>query len=198
MMLSIHHAYSRNEDGEEIPTEVKARSKWLPDQAKLQYAGGTGMFSIYGGYTLGKRRQHELELGYGYRPKDIRGANDIHIVTARYLYSPIKVIDLGKNWSLSPLKTGIYFIYFFDRDLNTLNEYHPKDYYALWGDKTFQFSIGQSIHKSFKGKNTFFQGVSFYYDFNQDLTQTLSTFRSFKQPFHHLIMLGFGVGLHFE
>ncbi|BDD08692.1 hypothetical protein FUAX_11240 [Fulvitalea axinellae] len=175
----------------------KKRSLWIPDFAKLQYAGGLGMFSVHGGYNFGKRRQHELDLGFGFKPEEVRGSEDIQLLSVGYQLSTIKPIELGKGWSIDPLTVGITYIFYFDQYLDDLKDGFPEGYYFLRNDQTLQLGLEASVTKRFKKGKTI-KGMTAYFNANQDLVYLLNTYRSFRQEHGHLISLGCGVVFHFE
>jgi hypothetical protein len=112
-----------------IPTNAQDsyRSKWLPDHAKLQFAGGIGFLSIGAGYKTKKDKLHG-DLYYGYTPKSVGGLH-IHALTAKGTWFPFKNIEL-KTIQIRPFTAGLLVNYTFGKQyFGFTPENYPFDYY---------------------------------------------------------------------
>lgn len=77
---------------------------WIPDFARLQYAGQAGLLSLGIGYGWWDGRV-EISANYGYVPYFVARQN-IHTFSERNSFSPGS-LRLGGRWTWDPLLAGI-------------------------------------------------------------------------------------------
>lgn len=102
--------------------------KYLPDHAKLQFAGGIGFLSAGVGYASKKDKLH-TDLYYGYVPRSLGGIA-IHSLTGKVTWSPVKQVNRGYT-SIRPLTAGMLLNYTFGKQYFGFKpENYPYDYYG--------------------------------------------------------------------
>ena len=77
----------------------------MPKQAKLQFAGSMGMFSLGSGWYYGKNTQWETDLFVGFIPRidDMQG----HLtITLKQTFSPFR-LKLSDAFTYEPLTSGL-------------------------------------------------------------------------------------------
>lgn len=116
----------------------------IPTHTKLQYAGGMGLLSWGFGWDYGKRGQWETDILLGFTPR--YSANHFKMtLTLKQNYIPWST-SLGKNFSLEPLTTGIYFNTVFSNDFWTSEpDRYPKGYYGFSNRIRTHIFLGQRI-----------------------------------------------------
>jgi hypothetical protein len=92
-----------------IEPRASTRRPWyLPDQAKLQFAGDIGFLSPGLGYSLARGRL-EADLFFGWVPRAI-GAEDIVSFTGKLTWVPWR-IPVERRWYVRPLTLGLQVTY---------------------------------------------------------------------------------------
>ncbi|MBT3206801.1 MAG: hypothetical protein HN704_09015 [Bacteroidetes bacterium] len=140
-------------------TLIKGKDWYIPDYAKVQFAGNIGFFSIGIGYQFFNNHLYS-ELLYGYVPVSISKAEQIHTITIKNTL-PVFTKKFN-NIALSPI-TG--FTASFETGNNSflkLLDKYPKDYYST-NAFHFTFFIGASIHKDFINSKII-NGVDLYFE----------------------------------
>jgi len=125
------------------------RSKWLPDHAKLQYAGGIGFLSVGAGYATKNNKLHG-DLYYGYIPASVGGLH-IHALTAKATWFPLKNIE-HSGFQLRPLSAGVLVNYTFGKQyFGFTPENYPYDYYkfptAIHAGVFIGGQVNRQLHK---------------------------------------------------
>lgn len=108
-MPNRHHKYDKR-----VHRYRRAWEALIPTHTKLQYAGGMGLLSWGIGWDYGKRGQWETDLLLGFIPR-YSSKHFKMTMTLKQNYIPWS-IWLGKDFSLEPLTTGIYFNTVFSDD----------------------------------------------------------------------------------
>ena len=127
---------------------AQAPSKWMPDHAKLQFAGGIGFFSIGAGYAS-RKKNVEGDVYYGYVPKSIGGV-EIHALTGKLTWFPLDPFVSGKmEWK--PLSAGVLVNYTFGQQyFGFTPEKYPYDYYGHPTSIHAGIFLGGQLNRSFK------------------------------------------------
>ena len=172
----------------------KYQSQWnklMPRQAKLQFAGSMGMFSLGSGWYYGKNSQWETDLFIGFIPRidDMKG----HLtMTLKQTYVPFQ-IKFSETVRFEPLTGGAYINKIFGPYFwNTLPDRYPKNYY-FWATNTrFNVFLGQAI--SFRqGKNLTARSWSFYYEVNTNDLYFISAIGNKTIKITDILNLSFGL-----
>ena len=106
-------------------------SKWyVPELARLQYAGNTGMFSAGASWSFCKNYA-ELSSSFGYAPAFAAG-RDIYIPSLKCLFVPRLCFNFNKTFSFKPFAIGAVFSYTFKDKINNgqATENYPDVYYG--------------------------------------------------------------------
>lgn len=139
-----------------------SRNKWyIPDHAKLQFAGNIGFLSAGAGYLHGHDKL-ETDLLLGFVPKPV-GGDHIVSLTAKTTYFPWKV-NLNNDLKLYPFSVGPYLSYSFGSQFDTIlpNEYPPGYYWWATSLRVGAF-IGGKLEKHTDGSKRF-KSVAVYYE----------------------------------
>lgn len=172
----------------------KYQSQWnklMPRQAKLQFAGSMGMFSLGSGWYYGKNSQWETDLFIGFIPRidDMKG----HLtMTLKQTYVPFQ-IKFSETVRFEPLTGGAYINKIFGPYFwNRLPDRYPKNYY-FWATNTrFNVFLGQAI--SFRqGKNLTARSWSFYYEVNTNDLYFISAIGNKTIKITDILNLSFGL-----
>jgi len=108
---------------------LPARRWWVPDHARLQFAGNIGFISGGFGYTNRKRRL-EGDFYYGYVPRSVGGIA-IHTVSSKLTWFPLRPLKAGR-YEIRPLSAGILVAYTFGRQYFLFSPPHYAfDYYKF-------------------------------------------------------------------
>ncbi len=87
-------------------------SRFLPDHATIQYAGGIGFLSAGFGYES-KKLKTSFDFFYGYVPEEVGGV-DIHSITGKFTWNPLSRW-MNKDTRIDWLKTGLLINYVFGK-----------------------------------------------------------------------------------
>lgn len=146
----------------------KYRSGWsrlIPKYAKLQMAGGMGLFSVGLGWDYGKKEQWETDLFLGFLPKYSSDEAKITF-TIKQSYNPWSIPLWNRSVSFSPLRCGIYMNTIFDDDFWTREpDRYPKNYYGFSTKLRWHLFLGEQFtfeipsHRRIRHKS-----ISFYYE----------------------------------
>lgn len=182
--------------GEDKKEKTKSYwSRFIPDQAKFQFAGSMGMFSVGPGLSYGKKAQWETDLFIGYIPKidNMKG----HItLTLKQTYTPFRV-ELNDKFTYEPLTAGIYMnkifgTYFWEK----LPAKYPRNYY-FWATNTrFNIFIGQAV--SYRPSRESPRSWSFFYEVNTNDLYILSAYGNNMIDLTDIINISFGLRYRFN
>ena len=133
------------------------QKKWyIPDYAKLQFAGNIGLLSTGVGYKIFSEHLYS-DFIYGYVPSSI-SKSEIHIITQKNTF-----LIFNKNIKKFTLTPIIGHTISFETGNNSfliLPNKYPKDYYST-NAFHFTFFVGGKLHKDFN-KQLKFEGLDFY------------------------------------
>lgn len=140
-------------------------SSLVPNQAKIQYAGGMGAVSVGPGWHYGHdRRVWETDLMFGYLPA-YHSHHSKLVLTLRQIYDPFRV-RLGDNVNIDPLATGLYLTTIFsDQFWARQPDKYPKKYYGFSTKIRANIFLGQRLRYEIpRMKRKGSKAVLFYYD----------------------------------
>lgn len=150
------------------PGKSNLIKKITPTYAKLQYAGGMGMFSMGCGWHYAKKRL-ESDLIVGVSPASYHFDNSLkhmlYILTLKQNYYPWS-LKIKKNISFEPLTTGAYATLILNKNKDlwlTQPDRYGKGYY--WHSNRIRLHLfaGERISFDLK-KNKSIQTCSFFYE----------------------------------
>lgn len=133
-----------------------------PTHAKLQYAGGMGMFAAGTGWDYGKRCQWETDFLLGFLPKRYAGENARFTFTVKQNYIPWS-ISIDEHWAVEPFYCGLYMTTitgeeFWKREPGK----YPNKYYNFSTKIRPYIFIGQRF--GFSPSHDLLRNVSAYYE----------------------------------
>jgi hypothetical protein len=149
---------------------AQTKSKWIPDHAKLQFAGNIGFFSLGLGYAS-RRETWEGDLYYGYVPESVGGLT-IHSMTLKSTWFPIHPFN-RKNFQLKPLSLGLLVNYTFGKQyFGFTPENYPYDYYGFPTSLHVGAFAGGQVNLNHGGR--IFKSTGIYYEVGTIDRQLLS------------------------
>lgn len=143
------------------PNLAKEKSWYVPDYVKAQFAGNIGFLSVGAGYQLFDKVLY-TELLYGFVPKQISKAENIHLITIKNTF-PLYRKEIGKNLTITPIAGFAATLDIGTTTFTTLPSKFPDGYYVPTAFHATLFG-GIMVHKDFTKKKTF-KGVDFYVEF---------------------------------
>jgi hypothetical protein len=182
--------------GQEVKVKEKSIKqipwhKLIPDQAKLQFAGSMGMFSLGPGWYYGNRSQWETDVFIGFIPSTF-DMDDHFTMTFKETWTPF-VININRSAFLcEPITTGLYINKIFgDHFWDKLPHRYPKNYY-FWATNTrFNIFLGQAI--TFINKVESNKSWSFFYEVNKNDLYLLSAWKNDMIKITDIINISFGL-----
>jgi len=148
-----------------------SRSKWLPDYAKLQYAGNIGFFSVGVGYE-NKKGTLEGDFFYGYVPESVGGVT-IHTVTSKLNWHTFGSCNSG-SYKIKPFTVGVLASYTFGKQYFGFSpENYPYDYYKFPTAFHAGVLVGGQANKRLGG-NSSIRKIGLYYELLTFDTEFLS------------------------
>lgn len=172
------------------------KSNWekiIPRYTKLQYAGSMGMFSFGTGWNYG-RDHWETDIWLGLVPR----YSDRHAMatfTLKQHYIPWN-IPLGKQYSIAPLRCGLYINTLLDRDFWVKNpDKYPKGYYTFSTRVRAHVFVGQSVTLNLNSENKLWKSVSVYYELSTCDLYLISRITNRYLRAKDYLSLGFGIKL---
>ncbi|GAB3810989.1 hypothetical protein GCM10028895_00720 [Pontibacter rugosus] len=126
--------------------------KWYaPDGVTLQFAGNTGMFAVGPSYSFSKDKIN-AELLYGFVPK-FDSEEVLHLLTIKGVYKPVKRVELGSDFTLTPLRVNLGLSYYFrDQFSTTWDSDYPKNYY--WWTSSLRLTGGLGTELNYPIQNS--------------------------------------------
>ena len=187
-MPNRHHKYDKR-----VHRYRRAWEALIPTHTKLQYAGGMGLLSWGIGWDYGKRGQWETDLLLGFIPR-YSSKHFKMTMTLKQNYIPWS-IWLGKDFSLEPLTTGIYFNTVFSHDFWTSEpERYPRGYYGFSTRIRTHIFLGQRVRFDVPEKyRKFSKSITAFYEISTCDLYVVSAFNnSYLKPDDYL-RLSFGL-----
>jgi hypothetical protein len=136
----------------------KTKSWYVPDYVKTQFAGNIGLISVGAGYQLFNKVLY-TELLYGFVPKRVSKAENIHLITIKNTF-PIYRKEIGKNLTITPIAGFAATLDIGTTTFTTLPSKFPDGYYVPTAFHATLFG-GIMVHKDFT-KPKIFKGMDFY------------------------------------
>ncbi len=177
--------------GQKIDNNGFLPNKFLPNNVKLQYAGGIGLMSVGIGYTFLKQRL-DVTLFYGYVPK-IFSVSSLHSVSLQTTLKLIK-IKVNKNIEILPLNFGWYLHHTFNKEfwLKQPN-YYPKGYYWWSPGRNAGIFFSNEIRTKLFSNNMPASGIAFYFRVGTRGLYISSIWNNSTIPLKDILELGFGI-----
>ena len=183
--------FSQSENDERVEKYQSQWIKLIPKQAKFQFAGSMGMFSLGSGWYYGKNSQWETDLFMGFIPRieDMKGH---FTMTLKQTYSPFQ-IKFSEAVRFEPLTGGTYINKIFGPYFwNRLPERYPQNYYFWASNTRFNVFLGQAI--SFRqGKDLNARNWSFFYEVNTNDLYIISAIGNKTIKITDIVNLSFGL-----
>ena len=175
------------------------RSKFIPNQAKLQYAGSMGLISSGIGWSYGKSNNWETDFIFGYIPKYTTDKAKI-CITIKENYIPWKIHFRKSAFFLEPFTFGLY--------VNTISgkefwiqkpDKYSKTYYRFSTKIRFNLCAGQRL--AYKIPATMKKNAKFFFAFyeisSNDFYIDIAIRDSYLKPTDYL-HLSLGIGFRWE
>ncbi|GHA79174.1 hypothetical protein [Pontibacter akesuensis] len=146
--------------GQMAADSADARKWYAPDAVTLQFAGNTGFLSLGANYSFQKDKVN-AELLYGFVPK-LDAEEVLHLLTLKGIYKPIRRVELGNDFTLTPLRMNLGISYYFrDQFSTTWDSAYPKNYYWWTSSLRLTGGLGSELHYPLRNSNTF-RELTFY------------------------------------
>lgn len=171
----------------------------VPDGVVLQHAGSIGYFSIGGSYEIFNNRRGNIDVLYGFVPKNKGGQLDI--LTAKFAYRPFE-IKIKDAVTVYPLNPGAFFSYTLDKDLSFKfdTDQYGKSYYGWSEALRSHISFSQEVEingRKLLGDRSV-KGVVLYSEFNaSDLYLVSWVLNTETLKISDIFQLGVGVKVKF-
>lgn len=173
-------------------TLIKDKDWYIPDYAKVQFAGNIGFFSLGIGYKFFNNHLYS-ELLYGYVPVSISKAEQIHTITIKNTF-PFFTKKFN-TIAVSPI-TG--FTASFETGNNSfliLPDKYPQGYYST-NAFHFTFFIGAKVHKNFTNQKII-KGADFYFELGTVDTYFWYSIISKEVKINKIFSSAIGINLYF-
>jgi hypothetical protein len=131
------------------PAAGAGRPWFLPDQARLQFAGHVGLLAPGVGWEFARERL-EADLLYGFVPASVAG-EDLHALTLKVGWRPL-ALSPRPRWRLRPLTSAVQLTYTLDRDhfVRQPGRY-PRSYYDVPTAVRAGVAVGASLGRERRG-----------------------------------------------
>ena len=195
LILAIFLLIVPNTIGQESST-IKANrfEKYIPDYAKLQFAGGIGFLSLGVGYSFFKQKL-DISFFYGYVPKSY-SVNELHSIS---LQSTIKFFSIKTkhNIEILPLNIGWFAHHTFGGDFWVkLPDNYPDGYYWWSPGRNAGIFLGGEIKTKLLANKTPASGTAFYVRVGSRGLYLASKYGNSSIPLSDIIELGFGIAIY--
>ncbi|MCD8310407.1 MAG: hypothetical protein LUB83_04250 [Prevotellaceae bacterium] len=163
-----------------------------PTHTKIQMYGGMGLVSLGTGWDYGKRGQWETDVLLGIIPRYSSQCAKVTL-TLKQNYIPWSV-SLGKDFSLEPLATGLYFNTVFSGEFWTREpDRYPKRYYGFSTRLRTHIFLGQRIRFDVPDSYRMFsKSITFFYEVSSCDLYIVSAITNHLKPRDYL-RLSFGL-----
>jgi hypothetical protein len=173
-------------------TLIKEKGWYVPDYAKVQFAGNIGLLSVGFGYQFLNNHLYS-ELLYGYVPASVSKAEVIHTITIKNTFSilnkEIKAITLSPIAGFTAsFETG-------NNSFLKLPDKYPSGYY---GTNAFHFTlfIGAKVHRNFINQKIM-RGVDLYFELGTVDNYLWYAILSKEVKINKIISSAIGINLYF-
>jgi len=173
-------------------TLIKEKAWYVPDYAKVQFAGNIGLLSVGFGYKFLNNHLYS-ELLYGYVPASVSKAEVIHTITIKntfpLLNKEIKAITVSPIAGFTAsFETG-------NSSFLKLPDKYPSGYYST---NAFHFTlfIGAKVHKSFINQKIM-KGVDLYFELGTVDTYLWYAVLSKEVKINQIFSSAIGINLYF-
>ncbi|GAB1417344.1 hypothetical protein MASR2M12_01090 [Bacteroidales bacterium] len=168
--------------------------KFVPDNVKLQFAGGIGFISIGAGYTFFNEKL-DISYFYGYVPSFV-SVDDLHSLSIQLFVKPFR-IPAWDGIEVFPLNFGVFFHHTFGNEYwIRLPSHYPKDYYWWSPGRNAGAFLGGEIKTGLLKSRSYASGASLYFRFGSRGLYLASKLGNSSIPVSDIIEFGFGVILY--
>jgi hypothetical protein len=181
-----------SQDATLVKDKEKQKAWYVPDYAKMQFAGNLGVLSVGVGYQLFNNVLY-TELLYGYVPVSISKANEIHLISIKNTF-PLFRKKIG-NYTVSPIAGFTGTLETGNNSFLVLPDKFPKGYYVPSAIH-FTLFIGTLVHKNFVNSKII-KGIDFYYELGTVETYLWSAITSKEVGLNDIFSSAIGVNLYF-
>lgn len=187
LVFRLPLVYSQNE----IKINDESSKNYLPDNIKLQYAGGLGFLSAGVGYSF-LNEKLDVSMFYGYVPKFV-SVKDLHSLNFQFTAKLFR-IKLSKDIEIIPLNIGGYFQHTFGNEYwLKLPDKYPSGYYWWSPGLNTGVFFGSEIKTKWLANKTSFSGTSFYVNVGTKSYYLASKIGNSSIPLSDIINIGFGI-----
>jgi len=178
----------------ETEQEKHPSKKFLPDYAKIQFAGGIGFLSAGIGYTFFQNKL-DISFFYGYVPKSF-SVEPLHSISLQSTFKFFS-IKTKHNIELLPLNIGWFAHHTFGGEYWVkLPDNYPDGYYWWSPGRNAGIFIGGEIKTKLLASNTPASGTAFYVRVGSRGLYLASKFGNSSIPLHDILELGFGIAIY--
>ncbi len=168
--------------------------RYMPDYAKLQFAGGIGFMSAGLGYTFFKHKL-DVTLFYGYVPKSFT-VDDLQSISLQFtvklfrhqLTEQIEVLPFNIGWFAHHTFGNEYWV--------KLPDNYPEGYYWWSPGRNAGVFIGTEVKTKLLANRTPASGVAFYWRAGTRGLYLASKAKNSSIPLSDIIEYGFGVAFY--
>ncbi|TXD47130.1 hypothetical protein [Polaribacter sp. IC073] len=170
----------------------KDKSWYVPDYVKAQFAGNIGVISVGAGYQLFNKVLY-TELLYGFVPKSVSEADEIHLITIKNTF-PIYRKKIGENLTLTPIAGFATTLDIGTTTFTSLPNRFPDGYYI---PNAFHFTLygGAMLHKDFVNSKAL-KGADFYFEVGTVESYLWYAITSSEVKFKDVFSLSVGVNVY--
>ena len=168
--------------------------RYMPDYAKLQFAGGIGFMSAGLGYTF---FEHKLDvtLFYGYVPKTFT-IDDLHSISLQFTVKLLRY-QLTEQIEVLPLNVGWFAHHTFGNEYWVkLPDNYPDGYYWWSPGRNAGVFIGAEVKTKLLASKTPASGMAFYWRVGTRGLYLASKVGNSSIPLSDIIEYGFGVAFY--
>ena len=180
------------QDSTSIKKKVKANAWYIPDYAKMQFAGNIGFFSVGVGYEIIHKAWYS-ELLYGFVPESVSEVEKIHLITIKNTF-PLFTKEIG-NLTLSPIAGFTTSLETGNNSFLKLPDKYPEGYY-ITNAVHFTLFVGVSAHKNFVNSKSF-KGIDLYFELGTVETYLWYVITSKEVQMKDIFSSAIGVNIYF-
>ncbi len=168
----------------------KKRFNFIPDFAKIQFAGNVGFISVGAGYSFWNDK-YNMSFIYGYVPES-KGGTEIQSFTNKNTF---RLYSLKLNQSVVSFTTGGFVN--FETGKNsylTLPDHYPSDYYET---NSFHFGVYAGVKYNKPIEGGFIRQLEYYAEYGTLLKYIYYNFMAKEDRFSNIYSLAVGVNVYF-